>query len=114
MKTLQQHLDQFSYEITRADRKASLNKYYNPHALGLMLQAHERLTQAVANAAYLDSDADKGSARMLVHQICQHFTNTPPALKAVKAIAKEYKLTTEAWAGYRDSIVFVEGVAQKS
>ncbi len=118
MKTLATYLETLATEITRQDmaqqRKSLTNPraYYNVNALGLMLAAHERLTHAVSNAANLDS-TDKGDARMLAHQICTHFTNTPTARKVVKAIAKDAGLTWEAWAGYRDSIVFMAGVVTK-
>ncbi len=118
-KPLSAYLETLATEITRQDRadlQRSLKNpraYHNPNALGLMLAAHERLQHAVGNAANLDS-ADRDNARMLAHQICTHFTNTPPARKVVQAIAKDYALTWEAWAGWRDAIVFRNGIQVKS
>jgi len=117
MKTLKTYLDTLATEITRQDRadmkRATLKgSHHNVNALGLMLAAHECLTHAVSNAANLDS-TDRDNLRMLAHQICVHFTNTPAARKVVKAIAKDAALCWEAWAGYKDSITFMNGTVVK-
>lgn len=117
MKPLKHYIERLRHEHTAADRRnevAALKRGMRPniYALGLILDACERLEHAVFNAANLDTVGDKDAARMLVHQIERHFTNTSPTRKVVKQIAKDYSLTCDVWAGYRDCETFIAGVYQ--